>query len=199
MKTKLIIVALLGSIFINLQSCAFLNDGTKGPTVDNRDACSEPYSTLKDDEILESGSNLNYASETQAMFIELIQANPIDQDYKDEVTGETTLDFRKRENKYTDIWLNELAFSSKCFMAILSEEEKEEYQRLQNEWKANLDNEILFIRNLFASDPQSAKQGSLFWFELDYYYREQIRERVLYIKYLLFLKGNNICFLYEQY
>lgn len=198
MKGKLFIIILLGIVFVNLQSCSLRHDGSDEPTTGSSVAASELNPKVEtDSEMLQSGDRSKFISESQALFNELIQNNPIDQAYNAETTDDTTLGFINHESKYAGIWLEELSYSCECLLITMNEEERETFLKLQDEWITNLDNEMLFVRNFFTSDTQIAKQGSIFWVEREYYYREKIRERTLYIKYLLFLQGSNVVFIYE--
>lgn len=141
-----------------------------------------------------------FLTESQAAFAELILDNPIDRDYRSEPTDQdgTLESAKKKEGKYSQIWLEELSFSVENFAAVLQEGDKEQFLQIQSDWLKNLNEEYSFVADIYIRDSEYAPQGTIFRLERGIYYRERIRERTLYIKYLLYLeKGDeSVTFLY---
>ena len=172
------ILAVIG-VCLMLQAC------TASPEVQN--GTTAPGKATQTTEAQgEPGENNGFRTETQAAFAELIRNNPIDLAYNGE-TVEDQAASQKKEAKYIQIWREELAFSTESYGALLQKADKDRFMRMQSDWLKNLDEEIAFVSDTFANDSEDASVGTLFRLEQAIHYRECIRERVLYIKYLQYL------------
>ena len=125
-----------------------------------------------------------FSTENYGSFYLLVKENPIDRDYNADPVDSTTLVMRKHENKYTEIWLDELEYSCDSFATLLTDEDRAEFESIQAEWKNSLDKDFSFVSKVLTGETYSVHMGSVFQFEQAYEYREAVRKRVLYIKYL---------------
>ncbi len=139
-----------------------------------------------------SGSNDQTAelqadlTESQYAFYLLIKDNPLDKAYKAEQTGSTTKELVELENKYAVIWNNELYYSIKYLKAELGDSNKEKFEESQESWQEYLNNKYGLISDMLVDNGLKQNLGSAFEIEIAQSYKQEIRERVLYLKYLLY-------------
>lgn len=180
------------STLLLLAACslpAYSTDSATVPTgADNTDITTESG----DDGLYGGRIYTEFVSESQAEFYEMIRENPIDHDYCNEVTDSTTLALRDIENKYAQIWLQELEFSCDTLLSVLDEEEKASFTQMNDAWELALQKDMEFVRGF----QENHAFGSIFPIERASYYHAAIREHTLYVKYLLFLQGGTVVFQY---
>lgn len=130
-------------------------------------------------------------TESQATFSELINDNPIDKEYNNNNSNqETTMDMVQYEKKYAEIWLNELEYSCNNLLSRLTSEDAENFELIQEAWMTNFLDNYEFINGMLNNEAYDIHVGSVFLVEQSISYREILRERTLYVKYLEFLFFN---------
>lgn len=170
-------------IFLSLCSCGFYKGDIR------TDPQNEAIENIEGDSTADNNSfSVPYrlTTENQAIFAELIKDNPIDKSYLSEQCGETTQDMINIEMKFADIWMRELDYSCQKFSMILDEENKSQFISLQNDWKNYIANNRAFLNSFFNNSENQSRMGRTFWVERASEYRNEIRSRTLYVKYLLF-------------
>ncbi len=125
-----------------------------------------------------------FGSETQYSFYMAVKDNPIDFDYRMDESSSTTPGMIMHEQKYTNIWLDELEFSCENFSKLLNAEDRKKFEQIQAEWEKNLKNYFELIGGVFSNNEYGIHPGSIFPLEYTCEYRGAVRQRVLYIKYL---------------
>jgi DICT domain-containing protein len=90
------------------------------------------------------------------------------------------------ENEFADIWTSELEYSIETFTALLNEDDKAEFKLIQKNWEQNLTNSRTFLDEIFNNDEYQVYTGRMFLVEEAAEYKNEIRRRTLYVKYLQF-------------
>ncbi|MBE6563037.1 MAG: hypothetical protein E7660_04810 [Ruminococcaceae bacterium] len=128
----------------------------------------------------------SFTTEGEETFLSLIEDNPIDAAYLAEPQYDQLSDETEREYRYADIWLDELDYSFESFISLLSEDDKDAFSKLQDEWKKNIKEEYDLTFDIFnnLTYDYDVHLGSIYPYEHAYNYRIAIRERTLYVKYL---------------
>lgn len=163
-------------------------------------ACSEKDTVpKKSNKTVESTDNTSFlfssnrlVSENQMIFINLIRDNPIDNDYHSALCDETTQSMVKIEVEFAEIWKEELQYSCKKFTALLNEKDKITFNSIQNDWESYISSSYMFLGDIFNNDIYQAYNGQLFLVESASEYRNSIRQRTLYVKYLEFCLVSNL-------
>ena len=163
-------------------------------------ACSEKDTVpKKSNKTVESTDNTSFlfssnrlVSENQMIFINLIRDNPIDNDYHSALCDETTQSMVKIEVEFAEIWKEELQYSCKKFTALLNEKDKITFNSIQNDWESYISSSYMFLGDIFNNDIYQAYNGQLFLVESASEYRNSIRQRTLYVKYLEFCLLSNL-------
>ena len=163
-------------------------------------ACSEKDTVpKKSNKTVESTENTSFlfssnrlVSENQMIFINLIRDNPIDNDYHSALCDETTQSMVKIEVEFAEIWKEELQYSCKKFTALLNEKDKITFNSIQNDWESYISSSYMFLGDIFNNDIYQAYNGQLFLVESASEYRNSIRQRTLYVKYLEFCLVSNL-------
>jgi len=184
------IVVILISIL--LQACAWENSGANNCTAERTTVQTNSFTSETSPPSQEKNIYNGVSSETQNLFYAVIGDNSIDLAYANEESDGTTLGFKTTEAKYAEVWRNELIRSCDDLANLLSNEQKAEFLNAQTAWEENLEKNMAFMQNMYKSN--YAQFGSFFEVELMQFYRENFRERTLYVKYLLFCLGENVAF-----
>lgn len=180
----LIIALILG--LLCLLSCASTTDNSSGVTQNTTPIATTPGNSNND-------SSHTFASERTAQFQALTEDNPIDLAYASEQYPSTTQEMTALEQKYAGIWLEELDYSCSSLADMLDDEEKAEFLRIQRQWQENFDDSTKLLHTLAGKNAYQ-KFGTVFRLESAIYFREQIRERTLHIKYLQFCLSETVDF-----
>lgn len=163
-------------------ACAPKNNASK-------EKSNEIVESIDDASFLFSSNRL--VTENQTVFIDLIKDNPIDEAYHSEKCDETTQGMIKIEVQFAEIWKEELEYSCESFTSHLNENDKNTFNDIQDDWESYISNSYMFLGNVFNNEKYQAYNGQLFLVESASEYRNAIRQRTLYVKYLEFCLTSN--------
>lgn len=178
MKKTFIIVII--SISLLLASCTNNLEKDDDINVSNKQDCSyienyDVYSfTVSDDK-----------------FSSAISDNPIDKAYIKELEEDTN-ELSEIERKYIQLWIEEMRASVSKYVQYLSDEDKKEFERNQDNWeKTSVDN-LNFEKDILTNSDYNLKLSSSFRYLWLSELRETYRQRTIRIKYLTYLFEQNL-------
>lgn len=155
-----------------LASCSRTDHNTK-----NQNACSE-HENYDVYQVTDQGSDFNKS----------ISENPIDRDYREKISSNanTTADYSNLETYFVHAWQDEMEYSVKRYMSVLSEQDAKEFEQLQSDWENNLEKQFAFERNVLFEDNNIALGSASSYLFLSNI-RQAYRSRTIHIKYLHYL------------
>ena len=177
MKKIIITYLCLLLVCVSLCSCISNTDKTK-------DDSNKFDESITDTNILYSSERL--VTENQTIFASLIEDNPIDKAYHSAEHDDTTQGMVDIEIKFADIWMEELKYSCEKYTELLNGRDKATFNDIQEYWENYISNNYTFVDDIFKNDEYKAYMGRLFLVESASEYRNTIRRRTLYVKYLQF-------------
>ena len=120
-----------------------------------------------------------------------ISENQIDKDYKKAINqATTTLEMVKVEQAYIDKWKDEMQVSIDLFKTFLSETDYNFFVNGQQEWEKQLIDTTKSDYNIILNKEYGISLGSGFQLTWLSYMRYEYRERVIHIKFLIYLMQN---------
>jgi len=190
MKNKLCFVSALLSVLVLAAGlfllCSCTNEELQLKTEDPRAPLSETEearNTLSETEN-DKTTLPSDEKDDESEFYKLIKNNPLDRDYEADDPGTTIYEMRLHQKKYTDLWLEELHFSSKSYAALLNASDRDRFLLYEEKWEKALLEEFKFIASIYSNTGYDLHPGSQYLLDRDIDYLRMIRERTLYVKNL---------------
>ncbi len=165
-------------------------NGSAGMETNTRISTSEENGLTPRNE-LDPITNTWVLSEQQAAFVEKWKDNPIDADYRSEEVDSSTAALVERENRYAALWMRELSATCEQYQALLTEQDRLLFQKMQEDWLASGEAEKQLQQKVSSSEDYSILAGTIHSVEAASQYREAIRMRTFQIKYLRYFYENN--------
>ncbi len=114
--------------------------------------------------------------------------NPIDKSYSTDINAATaTKEFADTENKYIEIWNDEMDYSAEILKSYLSETDKAKFTQLQDEWYKSAEDDLKFSNSIVSNGDYGIRIGSSSQYMFPSKKRELLRNRTVSIKYLTYL------------
>lgn len=181
-KIGKILILLL--ILVLLCSCGSINNSSNDNSSTNNDISSNTSDNSSDTNDFFSTNRIE--TENLAIFTDLIKDNPIDKAYHSAKSDDTVQSMLGVEVEYANIWMEELEYSVESFTALLNKDDKAEFEKIQEDWQKNISDSKLFINGIFNNKDYNTLTGQMYLVEEASNYRNEVRKRALYIKYLQF-------------
>lgn len=186
-KICIILVLLIIGSFIC--SCGNINDNSNEKKSNNDNSNNISYNqTITTDTPLWIPFSF---TENQSIFDEMIKDNPIDKADRLAVSDGTIQGMIDIQYQFADIWMEELEYSIDSLTALLNQEDKLAFEKTQDDWGQYLSNNQKFLNDVFIIDKYGSHPGRMFLVEKAYEYKNEIRYRALYVKYLQFTLEQN--------
>ncbi|HBT64612.1 MAG TPA: hypothetical protein DEB10_08140 [Ruminococcaceae bacterium] len=124
-------------------------------------------------------------------FDRIIAENEIDKNYKTDIDkATTTQEMVEVEKKYIEQWKNEMQNIIAKIETILIKNDYNDFKEAQDEWEKQMLNNVKVDNNIITNDQYNIFIGSAYRWTYLSYIRQQYRERVYHIKYLIYLLQN---------
>lgn len=124
-------------------------------------------------------------------FDKIIAENEIDKNYKTDIDkATTTQEMVEVEKKYIEQWKNEMQNMIAKIETILIKNDYNDFKEAQDEWEKQMLNSAKVDNNIITNDQYNIFIGSAYRWTYLSYIRQQYRERVCHIKYLIYLLQN---------
>lgn len=168
------------ALIISLSFCGCRNDATiQMPT--NESTLLDIDSNIDKYDIYETGFD-------GSVFNSAINLNNIDVLYNEEISEAYTIsEMVEIEIKYISIWRNELYSSAAKYEAMLTEKDKESFQKAQASFEEYLENSFNYDSEILLYDHYGIHMGTSSKWLLYVEMRNTIRDRTIHVKYLHYL------------
>ena len=189
MKYKFVkcLCAVLTVIF--LVSCADSSGKEQNSSV-NSSSTAENASNKIENAQNTSGENFESYTLTSenSEFNSVMNNNPIDKSYSTDINAATTTkEFANAENKYIEIWNDEMNYSAEILKSHLSETDKAKFAELQDEWYKSVEDDLKFSNIIVSNGDYGIRLGSSSQYMFLSKKRKLLRNRTVSIKYLTYL------------
>ena len=135
-------------------------------------------------------------------FSEIIHANPIDQDYQQELKQlqekhvTTTLEWGAFEGRYLAVWEKEMNATLEHLYPLLGEEDRVNLEQSQKNWQTYMDADYAFVLDKFILTRDFGTQGSV---NLLAAQSRQTKERTIKLmEYLFSIDREAVDFVYDH-
>lgn len=127
-------------------------------------------------------------SDSNSEFNQVIRNNPLDNAYQHEIALAGTVgEMCQVEQTYIRLWQNELERATTQFVTTLSDEDREAFTQVQEQFAAYLDASFAYDAELVLHNKYEVQLGEISKWLMYFQQRERIRERAIHIKYLHYL------------
>ena len=189
MKIKLVKYLCAVLTVVILVSCAD-SSGKKQNSSVNSGSTAENASNEVESSQNTSGENFESYTITSgdSEFNSAMNNNSIDKSYSTDVNAATTTkEFADTENKYIEIWNDEMNYSAEILKSYLSETDKAKFTELQDEWYKSAEDDLKFSNSIISNGDYGIRLGSSSQYMLLSKKRKLLRNRTVSIKYLTYL------------
>lgn len=183
--SALLLVLVLVAVFLILYSCNRENKLEEQKEVQvNATVTKEEEETAPAEEKETEPAKQGVKFERKDAFEKLVEDNPLDRDYETENHATTLPELRLHQQKFADLWLDELHFSCEYYASFLNAVDREKFLYYEEKWEKALLDEFKFVTSIYSGSAYDLSPGGIYLLERDIDYLQTLRERTLYVKYL---------------
>ena len=194
MKRFMFILLILS--FLTFPSCQPRNDNTASekdaPSNLETNSSERPeYKHTSDEDIRKKFfyESFGVYSGNAVRFGTYIEHNPLDEDNDAEISSVNSVTQSAMiEVKYEKLWREEMEYSIEKYKEVLTEEDRREFDELQEYWEKAVIGELSFEMGL-VRDPENYNMdfGRQFSYYISHQFKLAYQERTLHIKYMHYL------------